>query len=60
MTLALGCVAALIALAGLSLFAGGRPPGSRLVYGACLAVSLVALCAALAQMQAEPRHKSLV
>ena len=59
MTLALGCVAALIAVAGLSLFAGGRPPGSRLVYGACLAVSLVALGAMLAQMQAAPERLAL-
>ena len=59
MTLALGCVAALIAVAGLSLFAGGRPPGSRLVYGACLAVSLVALGAMLVQMQAAPERLAL-
>jgi hydrogenase-4 component B len=57
--LALTCVAAFLGIAGLSLFVGLRPAGSRAVYGGCLAVCLVGLGLGLAQMWAEPVRLAL-
>jgi hydrogenase-4 component B len=48
--LALGCVAALLAVAALAVAIGDRRWGSPLVYGASLLISLVALGNALAQL----------
>jgi hydrogenase-4 component B len=49
----LWCVAALLATAILAIFAGQRPDGSRLVYGASLAACGIALVAALAHLLAD-------
>jgi formate hydrogenlyase subunit 3/multisubunit Na+/H+ antiporter MnhD subunit len=51
-TIALICVAALLAAAVLGVFAGSRPGGSRFVYGAALLIATIALVAALVALVA--------
>jgi hydrogenase-4 component B len=46
-TIALICVAALLAVTAVGVFVGGRPEGSHFVYGAALLIATIALVAAL-------------
>jgi hydrogenase-4 component B len=52
-TVALLCVAALLILAAVAVAIGRRPAATAVVYGVCLAASLISLAAAVAQLLGE-------
>src|ERR1700722_10268865 len=52
-TIALICVAGLLALAALGVFVGGRPEGFRFVYGVALLITAIALVSALGALVAD-------
>ncbi len=50
LTIVLFCIAALLGLAPLTIAIGRSPTGIRAVYGACLAISLIALAVSLGEL----------